>query len=425
MRMASLLVFALVALVSCVAALAPLHIAPVDKVIMGSYIVVLHANVSDEAKEVHMNKFKASKSFSVQATWTIINGYHAVIADPAVLRVLLEDDAVVDYVEEDALASISYIKEEPAAGGQSANIKAAEPFVDSVATQNNLPGGLWGLGRIWQSSRGALTSYRYWASAGAGTDVYILDTGLNAAHVEFTGRVVTGANFVTGDTNWPGTADGNGHGTHVASTSAGTTYGVAKKASVIPVKVLSSSGSGAWSGIISGVDWVATSYRNRRRPSVANMSLGGGATASLDTAVTNAIAAGVSFVVAAGNDNANACNYSPARTQNAITVGSTTNADARSSFSNFGNCVDIFAPGSNILGAWYGSATATSTISGTSMASPHVCGAVSLYMGHFEPPNGQTPAIVKSTLSSRATSNVVTNPGTGSPNRLLFTSTTQ
>jgi len=242
---------------------------------------------------------------------------------------------------------------------------------------------------------------------------------------QFTGRVGTGASFVS-DGNFGGVTDGNGHGTHVASTVGGTTYGLAKRCTLIAVKVLTASGSGSNAGVVSGVNWVATNYNSRRRPSVANMSLGGGATTTTDNAVANAVAAGVSFVVAAGNDNANACNYSPARSTAAWTVGSTTNTDARSSFSNFGTCVDVFAPGSSILGAWIGSTSATNTISGTSMASPHAAGGVALYLGHQIDIGGAiaTPAAIKTLLNGRATPNVVTSPGTGSPNRLLFTSTT-
>eukprot|EP01113_Clastostelium_recurvatum_P050161 TRINITY_DN942_c0_g1_i5.p1 TRINITY_DN942_c0_g1~~TRINITY_DN942_c0_g1_i5.p1 ORF type:complete len:423 (-),score=138.90 TRINITY_DN942_c0_g1_i5:64-1332(-) len=417
---------ALVALAAtgALAARAPLHLAPVGRVIKDSYLVILHNNVSVEARALHINKYTASQNFDVHSTWSVVNGYHATISEPDVLRVLLEDDSV-SYIEEDQVMSINYKKEAMEGfenGAQSADIKAAEPFADTVETQSNLPAGLWGLGRIWQTTRGALTTYQYWSSAGEGVDCYVVDTGLNAEHVEFTGRISEGENFVTGDTRWPGTADGNGHGTHVASTTAGTVYGVAKKCTIIPVKVLSSSGSGSTAGVVNGVNWVVTNFQKRRRPSTANMSLGGGASATLDNAVTAGVNGGVTFVVAAGNDNANACNYSPARTQIAVTVGSTTNVDARSSFSNFGTCVDVFAPGSSILGAWYGSATATSTISGTSMASPHVCGASALFLGRSLE---ALPALVKSTLIARATANLITNPGTGSPNRLLFTSTTQ
>ena len=174
-----------------------------------------------------------------------------------------------------------------------------------------------------------------------------------------------------------GTNDCNGHGTHVAGTTGGTTYGVAKQVTLHAVRVLSCTGSGSNAGVIAGVDWVT---QNHVKPAVANMSLGGGVSTALDQAVANSISAGVSYAIAAGNSNANACNSSPARVASAVTVGSTTNTDARSSFSNFGTCLDIFAPGSSITSAWNTSDTATNTISGTSMASPHVAGALALYL---------------------------------------------
>jgi subtilisin family serine protease len=294
--------------------------------------------------------------------------------------------------------------------------------LDTVSTQQlgSLSAGLWGINRIWQRSRTNTAIYNYWTSAGAGVDAYIVDTGLNPTHVEFTGRTATGASFVT-DSGFPGTADGNGHGTHVGSTVAGTTYGVAKLATLIAVKVLSAAGSGSTTGVVNGVNWVASNSASRGRPSVANLSLGGAASTALDTSVNNAVNAGVFVAVAAGNENQNACNVSPARATLAYTTGSTTNTDARSSFSNFGTCVKTFAPGSSILGAWIGSNTATNTISGTSMASPHSAGAAALYLGHLGSP--ASPTAVATALNNIATTGVVGSPGTGSPNRLLYTST--
>jgi subtilisin family serine protease len=296
--------------------------------------------------------------------------------------------------------------------------------LDTVTIQNlgTQAAGLWGLNRVYQRSRVTTTQYHYWTTAGVGSDAYIVDTGLLATHTEFAGRTAPGQTFVT-DNGFPGTADGNGHGTHVGSTVAGTTYGVAKRATLIAVKVLTAAGSGTTTGVVSGVDWVLTSYRSRGRPSVANMSLGGGASTALDNAVNSAVTNGVFFAVAAGNENQNACNVSPARATGAFTIGSTTNTDARSSFSNFGTCVNIFAPGSSILGAWIGSNTATNTISGTSMASPHAAGAAALFIGHLE--GGSTnPTAIRNALVSRGTGGVVGSPGTGSPNLLLYTSTT-
>ncbi len=221
-------------------------------------------------------------------------------------------------------------------------------------------------------------------------------------------------NGYTAISDGQGTTDCNGHGTHVAGTTGGTTYGVAKQVTIHPVRVLSCSGSGSNSGVIAGVDWVTA---NHVKPAVANMSLGGSASSALDTAVSNSISAGVSYAIAAGNSNANACNYSPARVSSAVTVGATTNTDARSSFSNYGSCLDIFAPGSNITSAWYTSSTATNTISGTSMASPHVAGALALYL---QTNPTASPSTATQALISNSTANKVTSAGTGSPNRLLY-----
>jgi serine protease len=212
-----------------------------------------------------------------------------------------------------------------------------------------------------------------------------------------------------------GTTDCNGHGTHVAGTVGGSVHGVAKGVTIHPVRVLGCNGSGTNSGVIAGMDWVTA---NRVRPAVANMSLGGGASSTTDSAVQRMVNAGVTVVVAAGNNNASACNYSPARAAAAITVGSTTNTDARSSFSNYGTCLDIFAPGSSITSAWYTSSTATNTISGTSMASPHVAGAAALYLA-LNP--SATPAQVTTAIINASTPNKVTGAQTGSPNRLLYT----
>jgi subtilisin family serine protease len=254
-------------------------------------------------------------------------------------------------------------------------------------------------------------SYTY-NTDGSTVDAYIFDTGILLNHNEFTGRVRTGFDAITSGGN---ANDGNGHGSHVAGTVGGTLYGIAKRVSLVAVKVLGDSGSGTLSGVVAGVDWAAGDHTTK--PAVGNMSLGSGFSQTVNDAVKRAVADGIVMVVAAGNNNANAANYSPASTLEAITVGATTSTDARASYSNFGSVLDIFAPGSSITSAWYTSSTATSTISGTSMASPHVAGVAALYLEAYP---GSTPAQVQDGLKASATANVVTSPGTGSPNLLLF-----
>lgn len=234
-------------------------------------------------------------------------------------------------------------------------------------------GATWGLDRIDQRDLPLNSNYHY-DYDGSGVTAFVIDTGVRNTHNEFGGRASSGYDFIDNDND---SSDCNGHGTHVAGTIGGSTYGVAKNVNIVGVRVLNCSGSGTNSGVISGINWVKN---NAQGPSVANMSLGGGASQALDDAVNAAVAAGISFVVAAGNDNSNACNYSPARAANAVTVGSTTSTDSRSSFSNYGTCLDIYAPGSSITSAWYNSNSATNTISGTSMASPHVAGVAALYL---------------------------------------------
>lgn len=294
---------------------------------------------------------------------------------------------------------------------------AADPSIATVeqnqtvhltdTTQSSAP---WGLDRSDQTSLPLSGTYTYPDSAGSGVTAYVIDTGVRITHAQISGRASYGYDAVDGDTT---ASDGNGHGTHVATTIAGTTYGIAKKANIVAVRVLDNAGSGTTAGVIAGVNWVTA---NHSGPSVANLSLGGGASTTLDDAVANSIASGVTYAVAAGNSNANASSYSPARVAAAITVGATTNTDARASYSNYGSVLDIFAPGSSITAGWYTSDTATNTISGTSMATPHVAGAAAVYLaGH----TSATPAQVATALVNGATTGVVTSAGTGSPNRLL------
>ncbi len=282
----------------------------------------------------------------------------------------------------------------------------ADQIVSIGATQNN---ATWGLDRIDQANLPLDTTYTY-DYDGTGVNAYVIDTGVRITHNQFGNRGYSGYTAIN-DGN--GSNDCNGHGTHVAGTIGSTTYGVAKDVRIYAVRVLGCNGSGSNSGVIGGVDWVAS---NHVKPAVANMSLGGGASTALDNAVNSVVSQGVTMVVAAGNDNSNACSYSPARAASAITVGSTTSSDSRSSFSNYGSCLDIYAPGSSITSTWSTSNSATNTISGTSMASPHVAGVAALYLDEF--PNA-SPSQVESAIENAAIPNKVTDARSGSPNLLL------
>ncbi|MFF9867994.1 S8 family serine peptidase [Streptomyces sp. NPDC013953] len=298
---------------------------------------------------------------------------------------------------------------------------AADPRVAYVEQNRTVrlnatqPDATWGLDRIDQRSLPLSTTYTYGTTA-SNVNAYIIDTGIRTSHSEFGGRAVVGTDTVGGGQNGQ---DCQGHGTHVAGTVGGRTYGVAKAARLVAVRVLDCNGSGTTAGVIAGVDWVTA---NAVKPAVANMSLGGGASATLDSAVARSIASGVSYTVAAGNGNIlglpeKACNTSPARVPEAITVGATDNADKRASFSNYGTCVDLFAPGVKITSAWRTGDTATNTISGTSMAAPHTAGVAALYLARHP---AASPAQVRDALVGNATPGKVQNALTGSPNRLLY-----
>lgn len=291
------------------------------------------------------------------------------------------------------------------------NVDYVERDMVVTALQTTQTGATWGLDRADQRDLPLSSAYTY-NTTGSGVRAYVVDTGILASHTNFGGRVATGYTAIN---DGYGTSDCNGHGTHVAGTVGGATWGIAKDVALVPVRVLDCNGSGTTSGVIAGVDWVA---KNGQRPGVLNLSLGGGASTSLDTAVANTVAAGYTVVVAAGNSNANACNYSPARAPTAITVGATTSTDARASYSNFGSCIDLFGPGSSIQSTWYTSTTATATLNGTSMASPHVAGLAALILQNQ--PAASAAAVTDSILAA-ATPAKVTSAGSGSPNLLIYT----
>jgi subtilisin family serine protease len=281
-----------------------------------------------------------------------------------------------------------------------------------TATDTQSPVPSWGLDRIDQAELPLDDSYTY-GNSGAGVTAYIVDTGILTTHEDFGGRAVSGTDTVDGDDD---ATDCAGHGTHVAGTVGGSDYGVAKDVSLVAVRVLDCEGSGSFDGVIAGIDWV-TADHEAGAPAVANMSLGGGFSQAVNDAVSAAVADGVTFALAAGNDSgADACDGSPSSTPEAITVGATEDTDARASYSNIGTCVDIFAPGTDITSAWYTSDTDENTISGTSMATPHVAGAAALVLGGNP---AATPAEVGDALTGAALPDVVADPGTGSPNLLL------
>jgi subtilisin family serine protease len=348
------------------------------KAIPGSYIVVLKDSAQSFAKSSLTGKFGGQ----VKDVWTsALHGFSATMTAQQARRAAA--DPSVAFVEQDQVVSVD-------------------------TTQTNPPS--YGIDRVDQRNLPLSASYTFNTTA-SNVNAYVIDTGIRVTHQTFGGRATFDANFVGDGIN----TDCNGHGTHVSGTIGGSQFGIAKGIHLHAVKVLDCNGSGSITGVINGVNFVA---QRAVHPAVANMSLGGGASTALDNAVRNAISSGVTFAVAAGNSNANACNSSPSRVTQALVVNASDRNDARASFSNFGTCTDLYAPGVAITSAWMTSDTATNTISGTSMATPHVAGVAALFLATHPTASAAT---VEASINNTATTNHITGNPANTPNRLLFT----
>ncbi|KEF61292.1 cerevisin [Exophiala aquamarina CBS 119918] len=392
------------------------HVSNADAVAHHSWIQDLHLTNQVNKQELRKRSFGFSEDTifeGLRHTYNIpggLLGYAGHFDQDVIEQVRRHPD--VEYIERDS--EVHTMKETP-------------------ALEKNAP---WGLARISHRKSlgfGDFNKYLYSEDGGEGVDAYVIDTGTNTEHVDFEGRASWGKTIPQGDED----VDGNGHGTHCSGTIAGKKFGVAKKANIYAVKVLKSNGSGTMSDVVKGVEWAATAHsgsvsaakkgkKKGFKGSVANMSLGGGKSRVLDLAVNAAVDAGLHFAVAAGNDNADSCNYSPAAAENAVTVGASTLADERAYFSNFGACNDIFAPGLNVLSTWIGSKYATNTISGTSMASPHIAGLLA-YLLSLQPSNDSayavaeiTPKKLKANIIAIATEGALTNVPADTANILAW-----
>lgn len=387
--------------------LAPLLQTGID-LIPNKYIVVYkdanHEDIKDHEFTINSHsEANILDSFKIDG---LLGGYIGVFSDEVLNQI--RSNPLVKFVEQDSIVKTSEF-----------NIQKGAP---------------WGLARVSHRQPLSLNSfnqYLYDTHGGEGVTSYIIDTGVNVDHDEFEGRAKWGKTIPQGDED----LDGNGHGTHCAGTIGSKTYGVAKNANLVAVKVLRSNGSGSMSDVVKGVEFAANAHQqavkeNKKgfKGSTANMSLGGGKSPALDLAVNAAVNAGIHFAVAAGNENQDACNTSPAAAENAITVGASTISDARAYFSNYGKCVDIFAPGLNILSTYIGSSSATATLSGTSMASPHIAGLLAYYLSlqpgssseFFTSTKGVTPKQLKKNLIAYSSKNILTDIPADTPNILAF-----
>lgn len=387
MKVIALALLASLAVLSSATILQPLSL---DGVIPGKFIVKLKDGVKSDAfvKSATLRRndgVLAKLSENTEFLYDSVFSGFSVSLDDSMLRSL------------DAMAEVDWIEPD--------QVVTAQGQVQS--------GAAWGLARA--SARNPLSgstyNFFYKSSSGTGATVYVIDTGILTTHQDFGGRASFGYSSISGESN----SDLNGHGTHVAGTIGGNTYGIAKKANLVAVKVLNSAGSGTSSGVVAGINWVTNNAPSTR--AVINMSLGGSAATATDTAVNSARSKGVTVVVAAGNSNANACNYSPSRASGAYTVAASDVNDRSASFTNYGSCVQTYAPGVSVKSTWIGSNTATNTISGTSMASPHVAGLAAYLIREY---SLTTPTAVENKINEYISTNRISSVPSGTPNRLIY-----
>eukprot|EP00040_Diaphanoeca_grandis_P029053 m.169162 g.169162 ORF g.169162 m.169162 type:complete len:446 (-) comp31554_c0_seq1:210-1547(-) len=430
-----------VALVVCVTAV-EFQAMETHETIPDHYIAVFHPHLTELERLKYLGEHKSfaesDPHSEIKNTFAIgtLSGYAGEFSN-SMLRSILNDSAALRYVQRDIVVSIAApvtqdIKLDPDAGFDNdlehrTHSVQLNPTMLSANITKTLSNGtvhgakncfdqsnaVWGLVRSSQRDR-KLNGEYYFDTLGADVDAYVIDTGIYTGHSQFGGRARFGVSF-TGETHQ---SDQNGHGTHCAGTIGAENYGIAKNANLVGVQVLSSTGSGYMSWVVSGVSWVCDAYKasTSGNKCVVNLSLGGGYYNTLNEAVNNLVKCGCTVVVAAGNDGADACSYSPAAAKNAITVGASDNADIRAYFSNYGSCVDIFAPGVYITSTWIGSAYAINTISGTSMAAPHVAGVAAKVVSL----TGSTGKDVNTLITSAASSGYLSSVGSGSPNLLLY-----